>query len=71
MKAAGLVVEGESSVAESFGFRRGKQSVRVSSLTDFDNAKLPVVRERGLSCRRLNLDGGRRNRAAAPRTTPG
>jgi hypothetical protein len=43
-----LILEGESSLAELFGFRRGKENVRVSSLTDVHNPKLPIVWEKGL-----------------------
>jgi hypothetical protein len=43
-----LILEGESSLAESFGFRRGKENVRVSSLTDVHNPKLRIVWEKGL-----------------------
>ena len=32
-KGAILILEGESSLADLFGFRRGKQNVRVNSLT--------------------------------------
>jgi hypothetical protein len=43
-----LILEGESSLAESFGFRRGKENVRVSSLTDVHDPKLRIVWEKGL-----------------------
>src|SRR5205085_8696065 len=33
-KGAILILEGESTLAEMFGFRRTKENVRVSSLTD-------------------------------------
>jgi hypothetical protein len=38
-----LILEGESSLAEMFGFKRGKDSVRVSSLADVHSPKLPIV----------------------------
>jgi hypothetical protein len=43
-----LILEGESSLAELFGFRRGKESVRVGSLTDTHRPKLPIIWERPL-----------------------
>jgi hypothetical protein len=43
-----LIVEGQSSLAEMFGFRPGKENVRVSSLTDVHYPKLPIVWEKGL-----------------------
>jgi hypothetical protein len=44
-----LILEGESPLAETFGFVAGKErSVRVNSLTDVHNAKLPIIWEKGL-----------------------
>ena len=43
-----LVLEGESPLAEMFGFRPGSQKVRVNSLTDVHNPKLSIVWEKGL-----------------------
>ena len=43
-----LILEGESSLAEMFGFKRGKDSVRVTSLSDVHNPKLPIVWEKGM-----------------------
>ena len=43
-----LVLEGESPLAEMFGFRPGNQKVRVNSLTDVHNPKLSIVWEKGL-----------------------
>lgn len=43
-----LILEGESPLAEMFGFRRGDENVRAGSLTDVHDAKLPVVWERAL-----------------------
>ena len=43
-----LILEGESSLAEMFGFRRGKESVRVTSLRDIHQPKLPIVWEKAL-----------------------
>lgn len=55
-----LILEGESSLAESFGFRRGKGNVRVASLTDVHNPKLPVVWEKGLELPVFDLPEGAR-----------
>jgi hypothetical protein len=43
-----LILEGESSLAEMFGFKPGKDKVRVTSLADTHNPKLPVVWEKSL-----------------------
>src|SRR5215469_16699368 len=43
-----LILEGESSLAELFGFRRGKENARVGSLTDVHAPKLPIVWEKPL-----------------------
>ena len=50
-----LILEGESSLAEMFGFKRGKDSVRVSSLADVHNPKLPIVWEKGIELPVFNL----------------
>jgi len=50
-----LILEGESSLADMFGFRRGKASVRVVSLTDVHRPKLPIVWEKGLELPRFEL----------------
>jgi hypothetical protein len=55
-----LILEGESSLAEMFGFRRGKESVRVGSLTDMHRPKLPIVWEKGLELPRFELPDGAR-----------
>jgi len=49
-KGAVLILEGESSLAETFGFRRDKEkeNVRVNSLTDIHRANLPIIWEKGL-----------------------
>lgn len=47
-KGAYLILEGDSSTAESFGFRVAKDNVRVSSLEDVHLPKLPIVWEKGL-----------------------
>ena len=43
-----LILEGESSLAEMFGFKRGKDSVRVTSLADVHSPKLSIVWEKSL-----------------------
>jgi hypothetical protein len=43
-----LIFEGESSLAEIFGFRRGTDNERAGSLIDVHNPKLPIVWEKGL-----------------------
>ena len=53
-----LILEGESSLADMFGFRRGKDNVRVASLTDIHQPKLPIVWEKGLELPRFELPAG-------------
>jgi hypothetical protein len=43
-----LILEGESSLAEMFGFKRTKDSVRVASLADTHNPRLPIVWEKSI-----------------------
>ena len=43
-----LILEGESSLAGMFGFQRGKDSVRVTSLADVHSPKLPIVWEKSM-----------------------
>ncbi len=43
-----LILEGQSSLAEMFGFKPGPDSVRVTSLTDVHRPNLPIVWEKGL-----------------------
>lgn len=47
-KGAVLILEGESSLAEMFGFRRTSENVQVNSLTDIHRPSLPIVWEKGL-----------------------
>src|SRR5438270_8986270 len=47
-KGAVLILEGESSLADTFGFRRTAENVRVNSLTDVHRPALPIVWEKGL-----------------------
>jgi hypothetical protein len=57
-KGAILILEGESSLADMFGFRRGKESVRVNSLTDVHRPELPIVWENGLELPVFDLPAG-------------
>ena len=50
-----LILEGESSIAESFGFRATKENVRISSLEDVHLPKLPIVWEKGLELPRYEV----------------
>ena len=47
-RGAVLILEGESSLAALFGFRRGDANAKVNSLTDVHQPRLPIVWERGL-----------------------
>jgi len=47
-KGAVLILEGESSLAETFGFRRTKENARVTSLTDVHRPSLAIIWEKGL-----------------------
>ena len=47
-KGAVLILEGESSLAEIFGFRRTQDNVRVNSLTDIHCPNLPIIWQKGL-----------------------
>ena len=53
-----LILEGESSLAEMFGFKRGKESVRVTSLTDVHRPSLPIVWEKGLELPVFEIPAG-------------
>jgi hypothetical protein len=55
-----LILEGESSLADSFGFRRtkGKDNVKVTSLTDVHRPGLPIVWERGLELPAFEMPAG-------------
>jgi len=55
-----VILEGESSLAEMFGFRPGKDNVRVLSLTDVHYPKLPIVWEKGLDLPVFDLPEGAR-----------
>jgi hypothetical protein len=47
-RGAILILEGESSLADMFGFRRGDENVKVASLTDVHRPALPIIWEKGL-----------------------
>jgi hypothetical protein len=47
-KGAVLILEGESSLAESFGFRRTKENAAVSSVIDVHRPGLAIIWEKGL-----------------------
>ena len=57
-KGAILILEGESSLAELFGFRRSPENVRVTSLTDVHQPKLSIVWEKGLESPVFTLPAG-------------
>jgi hypothetical protein len=53
-----LILEGESSLAAMFGFRRTADTVKITSLTDFHHASLPIVWEKGLELPVYDLPAG-------------
>ncbi|HUB80157.1 MAG TPA: hypothetical protein VMB03_15230 [Bryobacteraceae bacterium] len=53
-----LILEGESSLAEMFGFQRGKDSVRVTSLSDIHNPKLSIVWEKSVELPAFTIPAG-------------
>jgi hypothetical protein len=53
-----LVLEGESSLAEMFGFRRTADSAKITSLTDIHRPALPIVWEKGLELPVFALPAG-------------
>jgi hypothetical protein len=53
-----LILEGESSLAEAFGFRRSPENVRVTSLTDVHQPKLSIVWAKGLELPVFTLPAG-------------
>ncbi len=55
-----LILEGESSLAEMFGFRRGKDNVKVNSLLDVHRPALAIIWERGLELPVFDLPAGAR-----------
>jgi hypothetical protein len=56
-----LILEGESSLATTFGFKRSlKDPVRVQSLIDVHRPSLPIIWEKGLELRVCDLPEGAR-----------
>ena len=53
-----LILEGESSLAEMFGFKPSKDSVRVTSLADAHSPKLPIVWEKSLELPVFTIPAG-------------
>jgi len=53
-----LILEGESSLAEMFGFRRSEGFVKVGSLTDSHRPGLAIVWEKGLELPAFELPAG-------------
>lgn len=54
-RGAILIVEGESSLAEMFGFRRSPENVRVTSVADTHRPGLRIVWEKGLELPRFDV----------------
>lgn len=59
-RGAILILEGESSLAGEFGFRRGDSNIKVNSLIDVHEPKLPIVWEKGLELPVFDLPTGAR-----------
>ena len=59
-KGAILILEGESSLAEMFGFRRTSQNVRAGSAADVHQPKLQIVWEKALELPVFELPEGAR-----------
>jgi hypothetical protein len=57
-KGAMLVLEGESPLAESLGFKRGKATVHTTSLRDVHRPALPIIWERALELPVMDLPAG-------------
>jgi hypothetical protein len=53
-----LILEGESSLADLFGFRRATENVKITSLVDVHNPGLRIVWEKGLELPRFELPAG-------------
>jgi hypothetical protein len=54
-RGAWLILEGESPVAESFGFRGGKERVRAGSIVDARRPKLPIIWQKTLDMPRFAM----------------
>ena len=57
-QGAVLILEGESSLAEMFGFQRGTGFVKVASLTDVHRPRLAIIWEKGLELPVFDLPAG-------------
>jgi hypothetical protein len=57
-KGAFLVLEGESPLAESLGFKRGKGTVHTTSLQDVHRPTLPIIWEKALELPVMDLPTG-------------
>ena len=57
-KGAILVLEGESPLAESLGFKRGKGTVHTTSLRDVHRPALPIIWEKALELPVMDLPAG-------------
>src|SRR5207244_8933496 len=55
-----LILEGESPVAESFGFKGGKERVRARSIVDARRPKLPIIWQKPLDMPRFAVPAGAR-----------
>ena len=53
-----LILEGESPLAASFGFRPTKETVRVASLQDVHRPGLPIIFEHALEVHRYDIPAG-------------
>jgi hypothetical protein len=54
-RGAFVILEGESPVAESFGFRGGRERVRIGSVIDARRAKLPIIWQKTLETPRFTV----------------
>lgn len=59
-RGAFLILEGESPLAESFGFHGGKERVSVGSIIDIRRPKLPIVWQKALEISRFTMPNGAR-----------
>lgn len=59
-KGAFLILEGESPLAEAFGFRRTRQNVRVGSIEDIRRPKLPIIWQKAVEMPKFEVSGAAR-----------
>jgi len=50
-----LILEGQSPAAEVFGFRAGKENVRIASLEDIHRPKLPIIWQKAVELPRFEI----------------